>query len=67
MQFAITKNNKIIECDYEILEYIRENPSGITITGTSKEMAFLKNIISKYVSILEINNKRLYLAFLHCL
>ena len=39
------------------MDYIRENPSGITITDISKEMGYSRNTVSKYVAILQLKDK----------
>jgi len=46
--------NEIIDYENEILDFIRENPSGVTITDISKEMSYSRNTISKYVAILQL-------------
>ena len=47
----------IIEYESEILECIRENPSGVTITDISKNKKFSRNTVSKYVTVLEVKKK----------
>ncbi len=54
---AINKKSDIIEYELEILECIRENPSGVTITDISKEKKFSRNTVSKYVTVLEVKEK----------
>ena len=55
MKITIPKEN--VDYEAEILECIRENPSGITITDIAKDKGFSRNTISKYVSMLEIKQK----------
>ena len=40
----------------EILECIRENPRGLTITEIANKRGFSRNTVSKYVSLLELKN-----------
>jgi len=43
--------------EFEILEYIRDKPRGVTITEISKKKGFSRNTVSKYISILAIKKK----------
>ncbi len=54
---AIPKKKEIIDYESKILNCIRENPSGVTITDIAKKTEFSRNTISKYVSMLEIKKK----------
>ncbi|TFG30479.1 MAG: winged helix-turn-helix domain-containing protein [Promethearchaeota archaeon] len=53
----MSKKNESIDYESKILDCIRENPSGITITDIAKEKGYSRNTISKYVSMLEIKEK----------
>lgn len=57
MSGTITRKSKTRYPEFEILEYIREKPNGVTITEISKKKGFSRNTVSKYVSILEIKKK----------
>jgi len=46
-----------IDHEYEILEFIKDNPGGVTVSDIVKNKGFSRNTISKYVSILEIREK----------
>lgn len=55
---AISKNNDVvIDYETEILDYIRENPSGVTITDISNAMSYSRNTVSKYTAILQLKGK----------
>ncbi len=55
MKIAIPREQ--IDYETKIMDCIRENPSGITITDIAKEKGYSRNTISKYVSMLEIKQK----------
>ncbi|MFX1392595.1 MAG: hypothetical protein ACFFAH_03380 [Promethearchaeota archaeon] len=57
MSRTIARKSKNRYPEFEILEYIREKPNGVTITEISKKKGFSRNTVSKYVSILEIKKK----------
>lgn len=42
---------------FEILDYIRKDPSGVTITDAQKGIGASRNTLSKYISILEAKEK----------
>ncbi|MHA1196214.1 MAG: HTH domain-containing protein [Promethearchaeota archaeon] len=42
---------------FEILEFIRNNPGGVTISDIANATKFSRNTVSKYVSILEVKNE----------
>ena len=50
-----------INYEYVILELIRDNPGGLTITDIANDTGFSRNTVSKYVSILELKNQSLCL------
>ena len=54
---AISKNDIVIDYETEILDYIRENPSGVTITDISNAMTYSRNTVSKYSAILQLKGK----------
>ena len=54
---GISKNEAVIDYETEILDYIRENPSGVTITDISNAMSYSRNTISKYTAILQLKGK----------
>ena len=43
--------------EFEILEYIKEKPTGVTITEISSKNGFSRNTVSKYVKILGFKKK----------
>jgi len=53
----ISEDNEIIDYETEILDYIRENPSGVTITDISKALSYSRNTVSKYNAILQLKGK----------
>ena len=53
----ISKDNEIIDYETDILDYIRENPSGVTITDISKALSYSRNTVSKYNAILQLKGK----------
>jgi len=55
--FPITKRKKIIEYERKILEFIKQNNNGVTITDIAVGTQFSRNTVSKYVSILGIKKK----------
>ena len=57
MNITISKKHEFIDYENEILDYIREHPSGVTITDISKEMGYSRNTLSKYVAILQLKDK----------
>ena len=57
VKWSISKKNSSVDYETEILECIRENPSGVNITDISNKKEFSRNTVSKYVSILELKKK----------
>ena len=57
MSSTISKKTESIDYENEILDFIRENPSGITITDIAKEMGYSRNTVSKYTAILQLKDK----------
>lgn len=55
MKITIPKEN--IDYESEILEIIKENPDGVTITDIAVKTEFSRNTVSKYVSILGLKKK----------
>lgn len=53
----ITEQGSEIKYEYEILQCIKNNPGGITITDISKIKGFSRNTVSKYINILKLKNK----------
>jgi DNA-binding transcriptional regulator GbsR (MarR family) len=56
-ELSITTKNDEIDYEFEILDFIRENPSGVTITDITRSMGYSRNTVSKYVAILEVKEK----------
>lgn len=54
MNLVISKKNEFIDYENEILDFIRENHSGVTITDISKKTDYSRNTVSKYVAILHL-------------
>ncbi len=50
----MTEKKHIINHEFEILEYIRDKPGGVTVSDIAKFTGFSRNTVSKYVSILEL-------------
>ncbi|MFX1277729.1 MAG: hypothetical protein ACFFAT_22145 [Promethearchaeota archaeon] len=57
MNSTITKKPESIDYENEILDYIRENPSGVTITDIAKDMSYSRNTVSKYITALQLKDK----------
>lgn len=57
MKLSTNKQNDIVDYESEILNCIRENPGGITITDISKKKSYSRNTVSKYVALLELKEK----------
>ena len=54
----LTSSKKVrINHEFEILDCIRDNPGGVTISDIASFTKFSRNTISKYVSILELKNQ----------
>lgn len=54
MVLVTKERNNSIEYEFEILEYIKNNPSGVSITDIANEKRYSRNTVAKYVSILEL-------------
>lgn len=52
MKFKMSEKIKSRDHEGEILKYIKEKPTGVTIAELSKKKGFSRNTISKYVSLL---------------
>lgn len=46
-----------IDHEYEILEFIKDNPGGVTVSDIVKNKGYSRNTVSKYVAILDIKGK----------
>ncbi len=57
MKFAISKKNHGKDYEAEILEYIKQNPGGVTITDIANGTEHSRNTVAKYISILKNKNK----------
>ena len=53
----MTEKKHIINHEFEILEYIRDKPGGVTVSDIAKFTGFSRNTVSKYVSILELKEQ----------
>ena len=53
MKFTVSKKNHGKDYEAEILEYIKQNPSGVTITDIANGTEHSRNTVAKYISKLE--------------
>lgn len=51
------KDNKIKEYEQSILDYLKKNPSGLTITDVKNGIGVSRITITKYISLLELKGK----------
>ncbi|MFX1445606.1 MAG: hypothetical protein ACFFHV_19495 [Promethearchaeota archaeon] len=56
MAFISNEKIDVIEYEFEILDFIKNHPSGASITDIANEKKYSRNTVSKYVSILELKN-----------
>ncbi|MFX1338853.1 MAG: winged helix-turn-helix transcriptional regulator [Promethearchaeota archaeon] len=57
MKFVISKKVQSKDYEAEILEYIKQNPGGVTITDIASGTEHSRNTVAKYISILENRSK----------
>jgi hypothetical protein len=53
----MNEKKALVNHEYEVLEHIRDNPSGATVSDIVKSTGFSRNTVSKYVSILELKEQ----------
>lgn len=53
----ISEQDTSVKYEYEILQCIKNNPGGVTITDVSDIKGYSRNTVSKYINILKLKNK----------
>lgn len=53
MVIISNENNKALDYEFEILDYIMNNPRGVSITEIANKMNYSRNTVAKYTSLLE--------------
>ncbi|MFW9971158.1 MAG: MarR family transcriptional regulator [Candidatus Odinarchaeota archaeon] len=57
MKRSTINKNRMKNHEFVILEYIRDNPGGVTVSDIANFTKFSRNTVSKYVAVLEAKNQ----------